>query len=488
VLQEALNYSRSIGHAPSIAEIALAIGTQLGNQPRTESVLASRLEALGAIPPGDDGVYLDALIGVADAYMNRGDAERALEFLARAEKGVNAAPYATRARYCMARGATYAVVGEPEAALQNIREAVACSEKTSDMKLPVWAQLNLCHYATMIGHVDVATASAASASPMALESGSSALVVYAHALAAEALFLGGDVALAAERTSMAIEAMRATEAARLSSLVAICALTTGRHRGKNAVPLLGRFDDDALLESAFRSEEPWWIGNLTAALIDWRMQSSSRQGLTLLLHRAVNSIASVALCPRLAFIVATIGSEGDIGRMRSLVARWAAGDGNEYGGACKALFEATLTAREGLPAEEAALAAAEAFAQQRIPLLRAKALEVAGRLDEAALEYQLCGAIADAKRLAPARAPIAPSATLRDTLSAREREVADVLLKGHSNREIADLLHISERTVESHVRTILSKAGVRSRFELAMALVEDGRFDGGGSADSVPAS
>jgi hypothetical protein len=34
--------------------------------------------------------------------------------------------------------------------------------------------------------------------------------------------------------------------------------------------------------------------------------------------------------------------------------------------------------------------------------------------------------------------------------------------------------HISERTVENHIRTILSNAGLRSRSELAMALADDG--------------
>ena len=55
----------------------------------------------------------------------------------------------------------------------------------------------------------------------------------------------------------------------------------------------------------------------------------------------------------------------------------------------------------------------------------------------------------------------------RARLSRREREVAGHVAAGLSNREIADLLVLSERTVESHVQHILAKLGVRSRTQIA---------------------
>ncbi len=45
-------------------------------------------------------------------------------------------------------------------------------------------------------------------------------------------------------------------------------------------------------------------------------------------------------------------------------------------------------------------------------------------------------------------------------LSARQREVVDLIAHGLLNREIGATLQISERTVESHVEAILSKLGV----------------------------
>ena len=52
-------------------------------------------------------------------------------------------------------------------------------------------------------------------------------------------------------------------------------------------------------------------------------------------------------------------------------------------------------------------------------------------------------------------------------LSAREQEVLRLLAEGMTDREIANALAISPRTVESHVSNVLRKLGVRNRAEAA---------------------
>jgi len=56
----------------------------------------------------------------------------------------------------------------------------------------------------------------------------------------------------------------------------------------------------------------------------------------------------------------------------------------------------------------------------------------------------------------------------RERLSPREREVYDLLRQGLSNRQIADLLFISESTVKLHAHHVYDKVGVRSRVALAV--------------------
>jgi predicted ATPase/DNA-binding CsgD family transcriptional regulator len=59
-------------------------------------------------------------------------------------------------------------------------------------------------------------------------------------------------------------------------------------------------------------------------------------------------------------------------------------------------------------------------------------------------------------------------------LSRREHEVATLVAQGRSNREIADALAITERTVEGHISSMLGKLDFRSRAQISAWLVEQG--------------
>lgn len=53
-----------------------------------------------------------------------------------------------------------------------------------------------------------------------------------------------------------------------------------------------------------------------------------------------------------------------------------------------------------------------------------------------------------------------------DTLTKREREVAQLAAQGYTAREIGEQLHIGERTVETHVANVCSKLGLKAKAEL----------------------
>jgi len=65
------------------------------------------------------------------------------------------------------------------------------------------------------------------------------------------------------------------------------------------------------------------------------------------------------------------------------------------------------------------------------------------------------------------------SETSSTSLSEREREVAELICDGLSNKQIAGRLAISRRTAESHVANILGKLGLYSRVQLAVQIAKE---------------
>lgn len=68
--------------------------------------------------------------------------------------------------------------------------------------------------------------------------------------------------------------------------------------------------------------------------------------------------------------------------------------------------------------------------------------------------------------------PTASSAT--DVLTAREREVLQLLAEGWSTKEIASHLHVSVKTVETHRRRIMEKLGLHGIAEITKYAIREG--------------
>ena len=64
--------------------------------------------------------------------------------------------------------------------------------------------------------------------------------------------------------------------------------------------------------------------------------------------------------------------------------------------------------------------------------------------------------------------------TPASTLTEREREVVQLVAQGKSNREIAEALTISDKTVKAHISNILGKLGVNDRTQMAIYALKNG--------------
>ncbi len=72
-----------------------------------------------------------------------------------------------------------------------------------------------------------------------------------------------------------------------------------------------------------------------------------------------------------------------------------------------------------------------------------------------------------------APAELAPLILLAYGLTKREAEVAQLALQGRPNKVLARELHISENTVEDHLKAVFAKIGVGSRGELTARVFSD---------------
>ncbi len=56
------------------------------------------------------------------------------------------------------------------------------------------------------------------------------------------------------------------------------------------------------------------------------------------------------------------------------------------------------------------------------------------------------------------------------SLTKREKQVVDEVIKGATNKQVAQVLNITERTVKEHMSSIFHKLKVRDRMQLMLAV------------------
>ena len=163
------------------------------------------------------------------------------------------------------------------------------------------------------------------------------------------------------------------------------------------------------------------------------------------------------------------GAPGTVARSLRALAEVAAEDELRYLGEAVDIVDgspARLEAAKSFAALGGALRRHRRPSDAREPLRRALELSVA--CGARALEDQARGEL-----YAAGGRPRAVALTGVGSLTAQERRVAELAADGAANREIAQALFVTPKTVEAHLSSTYRKLGVRSRHALAAALSSD---------------
>jgi len=218
--------------------------------------------------------------------------------------------------------------------------------------------------------------------------------------------------------------------------------------------LVTRAADDDALELAFRSHEPRHIGPLAAAHVRIAVAAGNLRRAKTLISRTIAGTTTVDACADLFVLAARYGSLADAMYAKDRLTERLKLPNGHVARAYLNLWEAqkALRARSMIQAHRHAEKAARAFGRF-------------GWKHHQMESLQLCG-----RPLKRGQRATGVSSSLfgkfDSTLTQRERQVAEHVLRGLTNRAIAEILNLSEHTVESHVSSLLGRLGLRSRWQL----------------------
>jgi DNA-binding CsgD family transcriptional regulator len=229
------------------------------------------------------------------------------------------------------------------------------------------------------------------------------------------------------------------------------------------------------------------LGFLEASLADYAAVRRHLDGLPRLLEEmgvrepgifpfegdAVEALVALGELDTAEGLIEVMEARGqDLDRPRLLALAWR-GRGMLHAAAGEAetaeeAFRRALAEHQGV---ELPLERARTLLEHGVALRRARQKRSArDTLDEAVGIFDALGARLWAERARGERARVGGRAPSRGELTPTERRVAELAAEGKANKEIASELHVTVRTVETHLTKIYEKLGIRGRGELARRL------------------
>jgi DNA-binding CsgD family transcriptional regulator len=470
---QAIEHFEVVGDVERVAEMYSDLSVEQAYSGDIEVAIATSEKALDLVrtAPGSQA-NLKVLLGLASIQLHRNNYAAALSYVDEALPFASAGEPGRQAAFLTTRAVALASTGDFASALKAAEDALVAAQSAGNDKVIAGA---LNHFGLVYAEAGNETAAIEQFDHSAAHSADAFLAVdgaIALLNRAARLFAIGDISTAVQAAAKAVAASRRVEVPLLRLSTDYLSLLTAL-RVDNP-PLVDHLADEGPVEAALHFGQPYslLVGGAFAEGLGriGRLQEAQAMYTRTLDTLHVATVEAQALVYAAQFAAAT-----DLQRLRAIVEPWAIAQPTSRGRAYLAYVDACLEKYGGgrATAVRYALEASRLFADIEHPFPQALALELAGEWREALKIYRRIGSTRDAQRLDVALAPKGRRDRRTVELSEREREVAELIAAGKSNKAIAQALSISDRTVENHVASALKKLGLSSRTELAAKLARD---------------
>jgi DNA-binding NarL/FixJ family response regulator len=467
--------------SPDRIRVRLALGLAALSACDLDDVLAQVSDARDDARAIGDPVFEAAARALgALARASRADGPEALGALEQSEAALarlSAEQLATRLPAFWMHGRAWHALGRFDRAVAELERGAVPAAQTGRLTVRLVLTIESVAPLVELGRLADAAAIGEEGVELARLSGIPRVLVWAHSALSGALLAAGDVTGALRHATEARE-IGAPGGFHAAGQPAWCegAALAAAGNPERAVPLL---------EEALRPALPAQLPAIAADLVEAHVAAGD-------LPAAEATLADGAAAAERAGTPWAAAVTG-IARAAVLLA---SGEAREAAAAAAAAAEAAAAAGAGAAAPAAAAAgersAGAPLLRARARLAEGEALAAAG--ERAAAIAALTAAEAELDRIGALRWRDAAVRELRrlghrvlraardadgGPLTAREREIAELVADGRTNREIAAQLVLSPRTIEAHLRNIYGKLDVRSRIELAREMVKRGPAGGG---------
>ncbi len=351
-------------------------------------------------------------------------------------------------RWASALAAHYA---RDESWMRIAQDAVAFAERHGDAALLTYTLLNFGAMSRERGYEEEASAAWDRGLELADREGLTFASCYIRCQKVEALHYAGKLAdayrLMMEANALHVDATIARTFCASSGLALLADLDR-----LDSVPGL---DDPMLLEAAFATGEDNRFAPLAAAHVAAAVMRGTPYDNGALIDRALRKTTTFAHTSGAIMTLARYGEARHAARADVLRGEQPTAGAPRLHHAAIGVI-AAVGRGDRADARRQARGALDLAARLRAPMIAAMLHETIGETPSAVDIYRSTGADGQVKRLTASRST---------QLTRREREVADLIARGATNRAIAEQLTLSERTVEHHAASVYNKLGYRSRAE-----------------------